>query len=171
MRKISLLLFFVGVISSQLGAAASELDGTWNFEKSASYHGKLRNLPLPEISTLQIVQNRLLMRSKCDASVDYEKVALDYSDLFQANVKAGISPAQLDNYLKKTFAFDFLKTKHYYRAMPYTSCDDFFDDVIVSKDRLILLQGGTIYYSYLRAHTPSTSTLPSEFGPGKKVIG
>lgn len=156
MKIPKLMLFFFGLLLAQLAVAGSELDGTWNFEKSAGYWGKPKKLPVPEILTLQIVQDRLLMRPKCDSTVDYEKVNLEYSELFQANVKAGITPANLDNYLKKNFAFDFLKTKHYYRAKKYTSCDDFFDDVIVSKDRLIFLQGGTIYYSYVRAASPST---------------
>jgi hypothetical protein len=150
-----------GLITVPACQAEHELSGTWTFEKSGSLEGKPKTLRPPSLSTLQFVDGELLMRPKCATATRYDKVELDYSELFQDNVKADISPAAVDKYLEKNFSFDFSKTTHYHRAVKATVCDRFYSDIIASKDRILFLQGGTIYYSYTRAgNSPAGGAAP-----------
>lgn len=161
-RLFSCLLMIAGLITVSACQAEHELSGTWIFDKSGSLDGKPKTLRPPSLTTLQFVDGELLMRPKCAVATRYVKVDLDYSELFQDNVKAGIPPAKVDKYLQKNFNFDFLKTKHYHRAVNATVCEKFYSDIVASKERIIFLQGGTIYYSYIRARDlPNGGTAPS----------
>ena len=154
-QVFSFLLMAAGLVIAPACHAEHELSGTWNFEKSGSLDGKVKALRPPPMSTVQFVDGELLMRPKCAVATRYAKVDLDYSELFEDNVKADIAPAQVHKYLQTNFGFDFLKTKHYHRAVKATVCDKFYSDIIVSKEKIIFLQGGKIYYSYVRAQSPA----------------
>jgi hypothetical protein len=171
MQILKYLVLVASCLSANAYAGNRELTGTWKFEKSAEYTGKVKNLRQPELATVQIIDGRLLMQPKCTSAVNFEEIELDYSELFQDNSKDGIDENKLDKFLKKAFSFDFAATKHYYRAeKPASACDKFFRDLMVSKDRLLVARGGTIFFSYVRANEPDVKAVdPSINLYGRKL--
>jgi len=127
-----------------------DIDGTWTFEKAVEYHGMLKNVDPPsEYRTIQIANSELALPPRCYVSLKKMKDRLDVP--FQTMFKsADLNTNQIGEYLDKEFGFKL--TEISYRTNRHMSdCNKLGQDILVSKDRIIVMDAGTIFLSYKRS--------------------
>jgi hypothetical protein len=142
---------------------ADDIDGTWKFEKAIDHEGLLQNVdPPPEYRTIQIVNAQLGLPPECFVSLEkmVDRLDVPFQVMFRA---ADLNTKQIGEYLDKKFGFKLTDVS--YRADPHMSdCNKLGLDILVSKDRIIVIKAGLIFLSYKRSDggtsTASRSTVP-----------
>lgn len=168
MNTLKYLSIFVFAISS-IHAYADEFSGTWKFEKVAEYFDENKKIQSPEQTTVQILDGRLVVSSRCLVTLEKDKFL--YSAVFQGFLKQGIDKAKLDQYLQKKFSFDLFKVKTFYETNPRMSdCSKPFENLIVSDNRLITAYANSFFYSFTRSDgEASKAILPNVMLYGHKL--
>jgi hypothetical protein len=150
MRKTRIILLVAFMLATS-AALADVIDGTWKFEKALEYHGLLKNVaPPPEYRTVQIVNGELGLPPKC--YVGLKKAEYAYGRSFQPLSKAGAEENSIADYLQKQFGFKLSEVQYSYTADPDMSdCNNLGQEILVSRDKVIVIRGASIFFSYTRS--------------------
>lgn len=142
---------------------ADDIDGTWKFERVVDYEQFGQNVTPPaEYQTLQIVDANIRLSSRCHVSLKkmVDRLDVPFQVMFRA---ADLNTQQIGDYLDREFGFKLTEVS--YRADPGVSnCNQLGLDILVSKDRIIVIKAGSIFLSYKRSDgrtsAASKSTVP-----------
>ncbi|MES2049052.1 MAG: hypothetical protein V4447_11680 [Pseudomonadota bacterium] len=92
--QIQKYLAILLVVVSFTHVYADELSGTWKYEKASEYFDANKKIKQPENITVQILNGKLSVSSRCFLSLTKEKFL--YSTVFQGFLKQGIDKQILD---------------------------------------------------------------------------
>lgn len=156
--------FWLAILSlAATTVLADDIDGTWKFEKAIDHEGLLQNVdPPPEHRTLQIANGKVRLSSRCLVSL---KKTVDQLDVpFQVMFRAAnLNTEQIGEYLNKQFGFK-LTNVSYSADLHMSDCNKLGQDILVSKDRIIVIDAGLIFLSYKRSdggiEAASKNTVP-----------
>ncbi len=160
MRSILTLLFVIA-----LPVHATDLSGTWRYDKGSEYFGEMATVPPPKFQTLQISDSQLALSPNCIVNVKQQRFA--YDEVFQSLLKQDVTEATLAPYLSKQFGVMLGSVKTYFRAEDHPKrCNRPLADFILTEDALLVPFAGSAFYRFVRvADTPQlygrkTSHLP-----------
>ena len=146
MRSFIPFIFFV-VASLPQHTYASDLNGTWRYEKGTEYFGQIK-VPAAKAAVIQVVNNRAAFSQTCFVGLDKGRYL--YSGPFQSLLKEGINEATLEKYLIKNFSFSIKGGKDYFEADIDADCNGPLRDFLVSGKKLLVPFAGSAFYSYVR---------------------
>lgn len=138
------IFFFVSHIH------ASELTGTWRYEKTFDFDGSTLHLKPIKNTTLQFLNDQLGLPKNCFQKFTKEEYA--FGLLFQGMSKEGVTEKQISNYFNEQFSIDLSKIKTYFSSgVSANKCSEPFRQIVVSKNTLVAIYGESTYYVFKKS--------------------
>jgi hypothetical protein len=143
-----------GVVCSLAYAAAP--NGTWKFDRSADYDGRVPPGLVSRFDTIVVRDGEA--RFSADCAVRFHEEEYFFSDVFQSLTKADVTEKQADAFLKKKLGVSLIGVKDVYvLANAPATCAQPVMEFFAIGDRLLIPFGGT-FYSYVRQRTSNAET-------------
>jgi hypothetical protein len=143
---LALCLTFLCCITSSW---AEVIDGSWEFDLGVNYEEPNTTSPAPPVKTLQIVDSRLSLSPRCIISI--KNRGYYPGGPFQFLLKAGETEANIRKFLHQHFNFSLQEVKIFYQTdSKMNGCNELGEYFIANEERLIAIQAGHHFYSYIR---------------------
>jgi hypothetical protein len=131
-------------------AGATELAGTWKFEKAVDALDTAKTIVPMKYSTIQIVGNQIGMGQNCFGQL--RKSDFDYPAVFQAMLDAGLEEKELAQFVKKTFSVELGGDPAFHMLVKPQACRDKFGFALLAGDKLLVPFAGRTVYSFKRSN-------------------
>lgn len=132
------------------GAGASELGGTWKFEKAVDALDASKAVPPMKYSTIQIVGSQAGMGQNCFGQL--RKSDFDYPSVFRAMLDANLEEKDLAKFVKRSFAVDLESDPDFHMLVKPQACRDKFGFALMAGDKLLVPFAGHAVYSFTRSN-------------------
>jgi len=147
-------------LAFQSFSMASELAGTWKYEKAADALGAKSTIPPFKYDTIQIVGSQAGLGQNCFAQL--QKGQFDFPSVFRPMLEENMEEEHLAAFLKKNFGFELVANPDFYRLPNPPSCRGKFGFALVAGDKLLVPVAGQTVYSFVRtdgAFSPANSPI------------
>lgn len=131
-------------------SVASELTGTWKFEKAVDALDTAKAIPPMKYSTIQIVGNQAGMGQNCFGQLS--KVDFDYPAVFRAMLDADLEEKDLAQFVKKNFSVELGSDPDFQMLAKPQACRDKFGFALVAGNKLLVPFAGHTVYSFTRSN-------------------
>lgn len=123
-------------------------NGTWKFERSADYDGRVPPGLMSRFDTIVVGNGEA--RFSADCAVRFRTEEYFFSDVFQSLTKADVTEKQVDAFLKTKLGVSLSGVKDVYvLANAPATCAWPIMEFFAIGDRLLVPSGGT-FYSYVK---------------------
>lgn len=153
------ILFCASLIGT--AAQAVVLEGTWKFERSADYFGRIALDQAPKFESITIRDGEIRLSENCIARVSSSEYL--FPEVFQPLTKQDVSEEKVDNFLLMNFSLSLSKAKNVYKlASKPEYCESSMRKFFAVDDKILFVAGAT-FYTFAKA--PATAINPQDALP------
>lgn len=154
--KLAFALLAATCCTLSLDARASDINGSWKYERTLDPL-QIANSPKPPANPhLQIVDNGVWVNESCFGKVKKEQFY--YSEAFQLLLKSGFNEPKLKEFLKSKAPFELGPKADYFKSdVGSPKCEDDYKRLLVQEDTLLVPVGGVVLRVYQRTGSQSNS--------------
>lgn len=128
---------------------AGMLEGSWKFERSADYFGRIALDLAPKFETITLRDDEITLSETCNARIS--SVEYHFPEVFQPFAKQDVSEDQVDHFLLMNFSLSLSKAKYVYKLVSKPEyCENSMKKFFAVDDKILFVAGAT-FYSFAKA--------------------